>query len=169
VSSNEIAMNIISVKKTAGQDNYQLKENDKTVLDIRYKPEMHIARVETDNERRVLIIEDEGLLKIKLAIKNEYGVRIGSLSYDNFSDTHGSVEIENTNFRFIVKNSPVSELNIYKGSRRNIIYSCQFTADDNRSKIERSTYSSAIISLSWYLFSKGAVKNKSMFNEAIIF
>ena len=41
---------------------------------------MHIARVETEDERRVLIIDDEGLLTIKKAIKNEYGIRIGSLS-----------------------------------------------------------------------------------------
>src|SRR4026207_1211808 len=112
-------MNIIAIKRIPGLDSYQLKENDNTVLEIGYKPEMHTARVVTHHERRVLIIENEGLLRIKMAIKNEYGVRIGSLTFDNFSDAHGSVEIEDTKYRFAIQYAPVPELHIYKG-RRNL-------------------------------------------------
>src|SRR5215207_7231173 len=108
-------MNIVSVKNNSGQQDYILKEDEKIVLKLLYKKELHTARVETETEKRVLIIEDEGLLKTRLILKNEYGVRIGSLSYDNFSDTHGSVEIENTRYRFIVEHSSTSVLNIYKG------------------------------------------------------
>src|SRR6188474_785021 len=118
-------MNIIAIKRIPGLDSYELKENDDTVLEIRYKPDMHTARVVTHEERRVLIIENEGLLRIKMAIKNEYGIRIGSLIFDNFSDTHGSVEMEDNKFRFIIKHEPIPELHIYKGTRRNLIYSCQ--------------------------------------------
>ena len=109
-------MNIVSVKNIAGQQDYLLKEDGTTVLKLRYKKDMHTARVETEKERRVLIIDDEGLLKTRLILKNEYGVRIGSLSYDNFSDTHGSVEIENLKYRFIITHLAAPELKIYKGS-----------------------------------------------------
>jgi hypothetical protein len=161
-------MNNISYKKISGQDNYQLKENDEAVLDISYKPGTHIARVEADNERRMLIIEDEGLLRIKMAIKNEYGVRIGSLIYDNFSDTHGSVEIEDHKFRFFIQHEPARELHIYKGSRRNLIYSCQLSFDGGNLKETKSHSVSSIIAVTWYLFLKGITIGKTVFNEAII-
>jgi len=161
-------MNIIAIKRIPGLDSYQLKENDNTVLEIRYKPDMHTARVVTHEERRVLILENEGLLRIKMVIKNEYGIQIGSLTYDNFSDTHGSVEIENTRFRFSIQKTPVPELRIYKG-RRDLIYSCQLSFDDNNTKEEKSQSASFIIAVSWYLFLKGAGKRKPVFNEANIF
>lgn len=160
-------MNIIAIKRIPGLDSYELKENGDTVLEIRYKPDMHTARVVTHQERRVLIIENEGLLRIKMAIKNEYGIRIGSLVYDNFSDTHGSVEIENFKFRFLIQHSPVPELHIYKG-RRNLIYSCQLSFDDNNSKEAKTQSASFIIAVSWYLFLNGQVKEKTAFNEANI-
>jgi hypothetical protein len=161
-------MNIIAIKKSSGQDNYQLTEDDKMVLEIRHKPEMHIARVETQGERRVLIIEDEGLLRIKKAIKNEYGIRIGSLSYDNFSDTHGAVEIEDAKFRFFIQQGPIPELHIYKGSRNNLIYSCQLSFDDTNPREAKSHSAPSVIAVSWYLFLKGLVTGKPVFNEAII-
>ena len=161
-------MNCFSYKKISDQDSYQLKENDKAVLDIRYQPETHIARVETNNERRILFFEDEGLLRKRMAIKNEYGIKIGSLIYDNFSDLHGSVEIEGNKFRFFIQREPAPELHIYKGSRRNLIYSCQLSFDDSNLKEIKSHSVSSIIAVTWYLFLKGITIGKTVFNEAII-
>lgn len=161
-------MNIVSVNNSTSQQDYLLKEDDKTVLKLRYKDDVHIARVETENQRRVLIIEDEGLLRTLLVLKNEYGVRIGSLNYDNFSAYHGSVDIENTKYRFDVKESATTELHIYKGSRKTLIYSCQLLFDDYKSKGVKQALASLIISVTWYLFLKGASKVSHAFNEAII-
>ena len=114
------------------------------------------------------MIDDEGLLKIKSVLKNEYGVRIGSLNYDNFSDSHGTVDIENIKYRFTVKNSKTPELNIYKGSRRDLVYNCQLVFGDISSKIKGSQTASLIIAVSWYLFLKEAVRLMPTFNDAII-
>jgi uncharacterized UPF0146 family protein len=145
-------MNIITVKTIPGQESFQLKENDDTVLEICYKTELHTARVRTNNERRVLIIEDESFLKIKLAIKNEYGVPIGSLTWDNFSDTQGSVEIEGIKFRFIIADESSPYLEIYKN--RKLIYSCQMALDKSSIKEMRSHSSSSVIAVTWYLCQK---------------
>ena len=161
-------MNIVSVKQLPGQQDYLLKEDDKTVLKLCYKNDLHTARVETEKERRVLIIDDEGLLKTKTVLKNEYGIRIGSLNYDNFSDTQGSVDIENIKYRFIVKKGETPELNIYKGSPRNLIYNCKVAFDDIKSRIKGSQTASLIIAVSWYLFLKEEVRIVPTFNEAII-
>ncbi len=160
-------MNIVSIKSIPGQQDYVLKEDNKTVLKLRYKNDRHVARLETENERRVLMMEDEGLLRTKLVLKNEYGVRIGSLNFDNFSGNHGSVDIENTKYRFSVQQGESPELNIYKGSRRNPIYSCQL-AFDNFSKEAKALSSSLIMAVSWYLFLRKTVTAIPAFNEAII-
>src|SRR5262245_57968452 len=131
-------MNTVSIKHGPGLQDYLLKEDDNTVLKMRYTQESHVARVETEVERRVLMIDDEGLLRKKLILKNEYGVRIGSLTYDQFSDSQGSVDIENTRYRFLVRNTSVPELYIYRGSRRNLIYNCQLPPIDNDSKGSKS-------------------------------
>ena len=167
-STKNAFMNIVSQKNVPGQHDYLLKEDNKTVLKFSYKQERHTARVETENERRVLIIDDEGLLKTRLILKNEYGVRIGSLAYDNFSDTQGSVDIENTRYRYVVQNGNKTELNIYKGSRRNRIYNCQLSFDNYNLKELRSQLASLIIAVSWYLFLRGTSITNPVFNEAII-
>ena len=160
-------MNIVSVKHSPGQQDYLLKEGANTVLKLRYKKDLHTARVETETERRLLIINDEGLLKTRFVLKNEYGVPIGSLTYDNFSDTHGSVEIENLKYRFVITHVSATELKIYKGSRRNLIYTCQVSFDDNSTGVKLQP-SSFIIAVSWYLFLKGTITASPVFNDAII-
>ncbi len=161
-------MNIVSVKNIGGQQDYLLKEDDNVVLKLRYKKDLHTARVETEKERRVLIIDDEGLLKTRLILKNEYGVRIGSLTYDNFSDTQGTVEIENIKFRFVIIQGSAPELKIFKGSRRNLIYTCQLSFDDDNSKKAKVQPSPFIIAVSWYLFLKDTIIASAVFNDAII-
>ena len=161
-------MNIVSVKQLPGQQDYLLKEDDKTVLKLCYKNDLHTARVQTENERRVLTIDDEGLLKTKSVLKNEYGIRIGSLNYDNFSDTQGSVDIENIKYRFIVMKGETPELNIYKGSHRNLIYNCRVVLGDIKSRVKGSQAASLIIAISWYLFLQESVHQQHAFNEAII-
>ena len=158
-------MNIVFINSNQEHQEYFLKEDEKTVLKLRYKDDLHIARVETDKERRVLIIEDEGLLRTLLVLKNEYGVRIGSLNYDNFSGTHGAVDIENTKYKFDLTQTALPELYIYKGSRKNLIYSCQLSIENH---ISKTTIASLIIAVSWYLFLKEEVKGDHVFNEAII-
>src|SRR5262245_25141946 len=122
-------MNIVSEKNNQGHQEYLLKEDEKAVLKLVYKNDLHVATVETEKERRVLIIEDEGLLRTLLVLKNEYGIRIGSLNYDGFSVTNGTVDIEHNKYRFSVSQTESQELKIYKGSRKNLIYSCQISFD----------------------------------------
>jgi len=159
------AMNIDSEKNNQDHQEFLLKEDDKIVLKLVYKKDLHVARVETEKERRVLIIEDEGLLRTLLVLKNEYGIRIGSLNYDNFSVTNGTVDIEHSKYRFTVSQTGSSELKIHKGSRKNLIYSCQISFDDKNSK---TAIASLIIAVSWYLYLKDESKKQPVFNEAII-
>ena len=100
-----------------------------------------------------------------MVLKNEYGVRIGSLNYDNFSDTHGSIDIEKIKYRFHFRQVTAHELHVYKGSRKDLIYSCQLSIENN---ISKTALASLIIAISWYLFLKEVSKDHHAFNEVII-
>lgn len=163
-------MNIIYVKSIPGQKNYLLKENEKTVLKFNYKPESHIARVETEFERRVLIIDDEGLLKSRFILKNEYGIKIGQMIFDSFSNYSGTVEIEDTRYRFNLQHTSTYELSLYKNSRKNLVYRCLLSFDEKNddpagdNRIFKTQTSSLIIAVAWYLVLKKAEKQTPEFS-----
>jgi hypothetical protein len=161
-------MNFISENHLAGQEVYYLKEDGQTVLRFRLRQELHIVRLETAHEQRVLMIENEGLIRTKLVLKNEYGIRIGHLAYDNFSNSHGSMEIEGASFRFSFQQEPQPELNIYRGSRSGLVYSCKISVEENGLRNTTSRISKFIIAVCWYLFLKNLPEEKLALSEAII-
>ena len=144
-------MNLISKMQNSGHEEYTLTENGKTTLKISYRKDLHTARVEIENDKRVLIIENEGLLKPKLLIKNEYGVMMGKMSFDNWSSDHGLVEMENIRYPFTMNRSASSELFFYKKSRRNLVYSCSLSFETtNQPEFSQDSYT-YIIATVWYL------------------
>lgn len=153
-------MNSIIRRSSAEYEDFLFKEADKIVLKLRFNFFLSTARIEIENEKRVFIIEDEGLLKTKLVLKNEYGVRMGQLVFDNWYEQHGTVQIENSRFRFTIRKTPSAELQIYKNSGKNLIYTCilSFESRDNlpgtgraHQFISKNYPSSYILALSWYL------------------
>jgi hypothetical protein len=144
-------MNIVIKKINEGIDEYLLTEKDKTILKVRHRRDLHTARVETVNERRVLIIENEGLIKIRMAIKNEYGVEIGQMFFDNFSDNQGVVQIDNIRYRFTINKKSSQELYIYKGSHRDLIFRCNLAFETEIQPDSKDQAAAFIISIVWYL------------------
>ena len=143
-------MNRVIMQSSADFKDFHFKEDEKTILKLRYNPHLNTGRIESENEKRVFILEDEGLLKTKLILKNEYGVRLGQLVFDKWSNNQGTVEIENTIFRFVIRNTGPAELMIYKNSGRNLIYSCLLSNEFQGTTAKNHT-ASYILALSWYL------------------
>jgi len=154
-------MNVIIKKISIGNEEYTLKENDKTILKVRYRRDMNTARVETINEQRILIIQNEGLLKIRMAIKNEYGVEIGQMFYDNWSDNQGVVQIDKIRYRFTLTAVSSLELYIYKGTRKNLVYQCSLALEKDSLLHLKEQTPAFIISIAWYLHLQDIKENKS--------
>jgi len=161
-------MNSVTRRSSDAYENFLFKEDDNTVLKLRFNPYLNTARIETENEKRVFIIEDEGLLKTKLVLKNEYGVRMGQMVFDNWDEQHGTVVIENSRFRFAIRKAPTAELQIYTYSGKNLIYNCNlsFEPPDSYSgtgqahqPVLKNYPSSYILALSWYIL-QHSVKQK---------
>lgn len=151
-------MNIVSVKQSPGHYTYQLDEDGSTVLKLTHNVDSHTLRIQTESLQRALIMEDEGLLKTKWVLKNEYGIKLGQLMYDNFNQKHGSFEIDGSRFRFVVQNGSVNELQIYKSSGRKLIYACSLSKEIANNDGGISFTSPVIFAVSWYLVMKNIVR-----------
>ena len=156
----QLVMNSITRRSSVDYEDFLFKEDEKTILKLRLNYNLQTARIETEKEKRVFIIEDEGLLRTRLVLKNEYGVRMGQMIFDNRNELHGTVEIENSRFKFTIPRGSSAGLSIYNNSGRNLIYNCNLSFEPGENKPEtREVHQPAlknsptyILALSWYLF-----------------
>ncbi len=68
------------INSTAEHQVYHLFKDSQKILKLDINPHSNSARVEYNNEKRVFLIRKEGLRKSRIAIRNEYGVKVGELS-----------------------------------------------------------------------------------------
>lgn len=156
-----IAMNVIIKRISKGKEEYILKEGDEKMLRIKYRNDLHTVRLETESDQRLLIIENEGLIKTRLSIKNEYGIEIGQMFFDNWSDKYGSVLIEGIRYRFQIKNSTTPELVFYKNSVKKISYQCLLSFETENRSDSKDIVSALLISTAWYLVLNGISETQS--------
>lgn len=154
-------MNQVMRFSSSDHQDFIFKEDEKTVLKLRFNTQLSTARIETENKKRVFIIEDEGLVRTRLVLKNEYGVRIGYLVFDGWDERKGVVQIESTHFRFALTKNPSHELRIYSYTGKKLIYSCSlsfeprynFTLSGNHYQSDLKEYPpSFVLAVSWYVF-----------------
>lgn len=160
-------MNRVTRNTSTDYEDFLFKEDEKTVLKLRLNYHLQTVRIETESEKRVFIIEDEGLLRTRLVLKNEYGVRMGQMIFDSRNELNGKVEIESSHFKFSIPKGSSGALSIYDYSGRKLIYNCNLSFDPGEKKPEtREAHQTAlknsptfILALSWYLFQQ-SIKQK---------
>jgi predicted glycosyltransferase len=140
---------------------YHLWHNDKKLLTLTLHPFSNTARVESSEEKRVMLIRKEGFLRNKTILRNEYGVKIGELGKENGSRF---IDLNNERFYYDISTGSKPELVIYKNSPEEPTIKCglsnsgpQFLFENDR---EQSTSESGLLmALCWYLFQPVASEN----------
>src|SRR5574338_1694414 len=115
-----------SAQSTTGQREYDLWHNNKKVLTLSFHPATNSARVESAKEKRVFLIRKEGFLRNRTVLRNEYGILIGQLRFENKENT---VEINNEKFFYIIRNNPLPETVIYKESKEDPVAICSLNIE----------------------------------------
>jgi len=155
-------MNIVTKKNLGDHDEYQLNENGKTILKVMHRRDLNTARVETTKGQRVLIIENEGLIKERIVIKNEYGVEIGQLAFNNWSDNHGIIQIENFKYKFHLNNREKTEMLIFNDSGKTLLYQCLLSFESDLLSHLKEQLSAITVSIAWSLHLKSVGEKESM-------
>lgn len=142
-------MKWLLVNSSSRQEIYELWNNDGKVLTIYSHPDKGTLRIATEDEKRVFLIGKEGFLRRRIVLRNEYGIRMGQLTYDGIQDNQGSLEVEDEQFYYLVGNGSPVEATIFKNSETLVICELPAVAKD---------HDLLILTLCWYITT--AVKMK---------
>jgi hypothetical protein len=153
-------MKWVTAKSNTGYESYELFENNKKLLRITLNPEVGTARIETDHDKRLFFLRKEGFFKNRCVLRNEYGVKIGKLSYENAHPEAGFVEMENEILNYsIEKEGSQPQLVIFKDHKETPLVTCSLLPNRTPSPIGlirsgmNNLFSTLLMTLCWYEFS----------------
>ena len=146
---------------------YELWNGLKKLMAFTINHREHTAKTETENSRRNFHIDKEGFLLNKTILKNEYGVRIGQISHEILFKNVGFIELNEERFHYSIQNNPLTELIIYKKSKKEPLLVCGLKTQRENTFVHfaknEENISSLLMALCWFLFLPVAKENIAAF------
>ena len=142
-------MKWLLVSSSLRQVIYELWNSDEKLLTIYSHPDKGTLRIATDDAKRVFLIGQDGFLRSRTVLRNEYGIRVGQLVYDSIQENQGSVVVHDEEFNYQIGNSSPIEAAIYKNSE--ILLTCELPA-------VAKDHDLLILALCWYLATTVRIK-----------
>src|SRR4029078_1464095 len=116
MSTNIKNMKWLSITTRVQEKIYELWNSKEKLLALAYHPASGTLRMSADDEKRVFLIGREGFLRRRTVLRNEYGIRIGQLTYDNNQDNQGMIEVYEEDFTYILQSAPDPKASIYRNT-----------------------------------------------------
>ena len=153
--------------KSAKQEIFELWHEDKKLMTLEYHPFTNSARIESADEKRVFLIRKEGFLRNKTVLRDEYGMRVGELSYEKFHSNEGTIELLDEKFSYRIENNPVTAFRIFRDDNKDTPFvKCGLKADKGNTSLEfekenelSQSQHFLLMSLCWYMFLPVAKEN----------
>ncbi len=153
-------MNWETVKSGIGQKVYALWNNGHKLLTLAFNSSSNYARIEYAGEKRAFTIRYEGFLKNKMVMRNEYGVRIGSVSTENKENL---IALNDEKLHYTITEDKEPKVIIYKDSIEDPLAICDLTLGSDKSILPSikpaATQHSLLLALCWYLYLPVAKEN----------
>ncbi|HEY7161734.1 MAG TPA: hypothetical protein VH815_10770 [Acidobacteriota bacterium] len=140
-------MKWLSITTRVQEKIYELWNSKEKLLTLAYHPASGTLRLSADDEKRVFLIGREGFLRRRTVLRNEYGIRIGQLIYDNNQDKQGMIEVYEENFTYTLQNSEDPKASIYRNAELAAASELPAISED----INSDNYDLLILMLCWYL------------------
>lgn len=143
---------------------YHLTDNDETRAVVKYNPVQQSARITVGDMHRLFFIENTGSFTGRYLFKNEYGIEVGSMSNDKWSNK-GSITIESQQYIFKIDNNPLATLTIYDSSQQQVLASCGLATNISGTSLSLAAQPTnagthyLLLSLCWFLFLPIAKEN----------
>lgn len=116
------------------------------------------AKIECYSSRRIFKIDKEGFLRNKTIFKNEYGVKVGELSLENWFSHEGLILLNNERYKYMIQNNSLPELIIYSQSLQKPLISCSLQLNKGNTSIDFNNHNNTekqsvfLMALAWFLF-----------------
>jgi hypothetical protein len=138
-----------SVSKKSRQEIYELWDTEEKLLTLIYHPDSGSLRITADNEKRVFLVGREGLLRSRTVLRNEYGIWMSQLNYENAYDSIGTIDFDNEKLTYSIQKHFSSDLTIYRNGES--LITCELPPAQKESYLQDHDF--LILTLCWYLFS----------------
>ena len=126
---------------------YELWNSKQKLLTLAYHPASGTLRLSADDEKRVFLIGREGFLRRRTVLRNEYGIRIGQLTYDNNQDNQGLIDVYGENFTYVLQGDPNPKAIIYRNTEVLAASELPVISQD----INSDNYDLLMLMLCWYI------------------
>ena len=148
----------------AGNEIYHLYKDDRKILTLSIHPFSNSARVEIDEEKRVILIRKEGFRRKRIVLRNEYGIKIGELGHDNKQDF---IDMNNDRFYYYIQQDPCASIVLYKESLAKPLVACRLNTNNGKTSLafgkeknlQNLTQTSILTAMCWWLFLPVAKEN----------
>lgn len=130
---------------------FALWNNGKKLVTLVFHPASSAARIEYEDERRVFLIRQEGLLKNKTVLCNEYGIRMGHARSEN---NRHFIELDQERFFYNADQKSEDGVTIYKEFKTEPFAICALPFLNNNAAHkpiwDKAKYG-LLMTLCWYL------------------
>ena len=126
---------------------YELWNSSEKLLALAYHPASGTVRISADDEKRVFLIGREGFLRRHTVLRNEYGIRIGQLTYDSNQDNQGLINLYEEDFTYILQSEPGPKASIFRNTEMLALTELPPVSED----INTDNYDLLMLVLCWYV------------------
>jgi len=130
------------------QETYELRNAREPLLTLIYHPVSGTLRISAHDEKRVFLIGREGFLRRHTVLRNEYGIRMGQLNYDNDQDSQGIIDVYDEQFNYVLQSNAPPKAAIYKNTK--MLVSCELPLMSKKNN-DGGNYDLLILTLCWYI------------------
>ncbi len=141
-------MKWLSISSNSRQEIYELWTTREKLLTLSYHPSSGTLRISADDKKRVFLIGREGFLRSRTVLRNEYGVRMGQLTYESSQENQGSIEVYDERFTYSIQDKLPPKLAIFKNAE--ILVVCELPAI-SKDHENSSNPDFLILALCWYM------------------
>jgi len=121
---------------------YELWNSREKLLTLAYHPASGTLRVSADDKQRVFLIGRKGFLRRRTVLRNEYGIRIGQLTYDN---NQGMIDVSGEDFTYILQNNSDPKASIYRNTEFAAMSELPAVSEDS------DNHDLLVLILCWYI------------------
>ena len=150
-------MKWIKVKSSADHTVYELWHDDHRSLTLTHSPS-GFTKIECDDVRRNFIIEKKGIFRTRIILRNEYGIRLGLVTFEGNHNDEGIIEMEGQRLRYTIHIHPTPEMVIYKPSNQPLLICDLGSITGNSFTFLKSSteniYPALLLALCWHHFTK---------------
>jgi hypothetical protein len=139
-------------------EHYSLLNEESAVLELKFNHQTNTARVDSGGHKRAYMIEEAGLFRNGIVFRNEYGIEIGYLHFEN-AGTGGYVQMEDEKYNFTISNTASPKIVFYHAGSAVPVSTCGLPPNEvlsfliNEGLKKNPMQSALLLVMGWYLYS----------------